>query len=64
MRRRSRHGLNCDARGLVRCLKADYYKMGWTNFMRRLEGRNKDGFAATAIIEVYEGEVEDTASDE
>ena len=38
--------------------------MGWTNFMRRLEGRNKDGFAATAIIEVYEGEVEDTASDE
>lgn len=27
--------------------------MGWTNFVRTLQGKN-DGFKATGIIEVYE----------
>jgi hypothetical protein len=38
---------------LARCIKAGYFKMGWTNFTREILDR-KDGFAATAILEVYE----------
>ena len=34
-------------------IKADYYKMGWTNFTREILGY-KDGFAATGVIEIYE----------
>ena len=49
-----RLGLNTDEDGCCRCLKAGYYKMGWTNFTRRLEGKS-DGFIATAIIE-YDGD--------
>ena len=46
--------INTDRGGqLCRCIKAGYFKMGWTNFTREMEGR-KDGFAATAIMEVYE----------
>ena len=41
--------INVDSGGLCRCIKAGYYKMGWTNFTRGLEGR-KDGFSATAIM--------------
>jgi len=54
MRRRplSRTPINT-ADGLCRCIKADYYKMGWTNFTREILGC-KDGFVATAIAEVYE----------
>lgn len=43
--------INTDRGGLCRCIKANYYKMGWTNFTREALGA-KDGFAATAIIEV------------
>lgn len=38
---------------LARCIKAGYFRMGWTNFTREILG-SKDGFAATAIVEVYE----------
>ena len=44
--------------GLARTIRANYYKMGWTNFTREILGQ-KDGFAATAIVELYD--VEDTA---
>lgn len=43
--------INTDSEGNCSCLKAGYYKMGWTNFTRRLEGMI-DGFMATAIIEI------------
>ena len=50
-----RRGLNTDEDGCCRCLKAGYYKMGWTNFTRELLGK-KDGFIATAIIEIRDEE--------
>lgn len=31
--------------------------MGWTNFVRTLQGKN-DGFKATAVIEIYEDDSE------
>ena len=40
---------------LCRCIKAGYYKMGWTNFTREMLGA-KDGFIATAVLEVYESD--------
>lgn len=49
-----RRGLNTDEDGCCRCLKANYYKMGWTNFTRSVLGA-RDGFIATAIIE-YDGD--------
>lgn len=45
--------INVDKGGVARCIKAGYYKMGWTNFTRSLVGK-KDGFVATAILEEYE----------
>ena len=39
--------------GRCRCIKAGYFKMGWTNFTREILGA-KDGFAATAIMEIYD----------
>lgn len=45
--------INTDGGGLSRCVKAGYYKMGWTNFTREILGA-RDGFTATAIMEVYE----------
>ncbi|MBO7510009.1 MAG: hypothetical protein J6T35_02400 [Bacteroidales bacterium] len=45
--------INTDEVGCCRCIKAGYYKMGWTNFTREILGA-KDGFTATAIMEVYE----------
>lgn len=48
-----RKAINTDEVGCCRCLKAGYYKMGWTNFTREILGA-KDGFIATAIIEMYE----------
>lgn len=49
-----RKAINTDREGVATCIKAGYYKMGWTNFVRGLEGKDSDGFRATAIIEVYE----------
>ena len=60
--------INTDDTGCSRCVKAGYFKMGWTNFTREILGA-KDGFTATAIIEVYEepgrdkDSVKDTPSD-
>ena len=48
-----RIAINTDGAGGARCIKAGYYKMGWTNFTREILGM-KDGFAATAIMEVYD----------
>ena len=45
--------INTDDIGCCRCIKAGYYKMGWTNFTREILGA-KDGFTATAVMEVYE----------
>lgn len=45
--------INTDRGGQSKTIKADYYKMGWTNFTRELLGY-RDGFAATAIMEIYE----------
>lgn len=56
-RRLSLRPINTDWGGLARTIRANYYKMGWTNFTREILGC-KDGFAATAIVELYE---EDTA---
>lgn len=50
---RKRVAMNTDEDGCARCIKAGYYKMGWTNFTREALGA-KDGFTATAILEVYE----------
>jgi len=52
-RRLSLNPINTDGGGQCRCIKAGYFKMGWTNFTREILGC-KDGFAATAVIEVYE----------
>lgn len=46
--------LNADSDGLARCIKANYYKMGWTNFTRNIGGGTRDGFAATGILEEHE----------
>ena len=43
--------INTDIDGCARCIKAGYYKMGWTNFTREMGGA-KDGFIATAIMEI------------
>lgn len=48
-----RRGFNTDEDGCCRCLKANYYKMGWTNFTRSVLGA-RDGFIATAVIEIDE----------
>ena len=45
--------INTDESGCARCIKAGYYKMGWTNFTREILGA-KDGFTATAIMEVWD----------
>ena len=45
--------INTDGGGHSRCIKAVYYKMGWTNFTREMLGA-KDGFIATAVLEIYE----------
>ena len=45
--------INTDTGFVCRCIKAVYFKMGWTNFTREILGY-KDGFTATAILEVYE----------
>lgn len=50
-----RFGINTDESGCARCIKAGYYKMGWTNFTREILGA-KDGFTATAIMEVIYGD--------
>ena len=42
--------INTDEEGNCRCIKAGYYKMGWTNFTREMLGA-RDGFTATAILE-------------
>lgn len=52
--------INTDIEGNARCIKADYYKMGLTNFMRAIWGGHKDGFIATGIVEI---EDEDRSSD-
>ena len=51
----TRNPINTDRGGVCRCIKAGYYKMGWTNFTREILGY-KDGFAATAIAEIYDGD--------
>ena len=48
--------INTDSDGNSRCIKANYYKMGCTNFIREWGGY-KDGFVATCILEIaYEEE--------
>lgn len=47
--------INTDESGCARCIKAGYYKMGWTNFTREILGA-KDGFTATAIMEIRDGD--------
>lgn len=44
--------INTDNEGNARCIKAGYYKMGLTNFMRAIFGGHKDGFIATGIVEI------------
>jgi len=46
--------LNTDNDGCAHCIKANYYKMGWTNFVREWGGEKTDGFIATGMIEFYE----------
>ena len=46
--------INTDDEGNARCIKAGYYKMGLTNFMRAIWGGHKDGFIATGIVEIDE----------
>lgn len=46
--------INIDSSGCARCIMADYYKMGLTNFLRAEWGGRKDGFSAPAIVEYYE----------
>ena len=52
-RRLSSTPINTDMGGACRTIKADYYKMGFTNFTRSWVGY-KDGFTATAVVETYE----------
>ena len=60
---RKRIAINTDETGCCRCLKAGYFKMGWTNFTREILGM-KDGFTATAILEVYEEEADSDKRDQ
>lgn len=39
--------------GLALCLRTTYCHYAWTNFTRGLLGV-KDGFSATAVMEIYE----------
>ncbi len=50
--------INTDEVGNARCIKAGYYKMGCTNFMRNLWGGKYDGFVATGVIEIIYEQVE------
>lgn len=52
--------INTDTEGNSRCIKAQYYKMGFTNFMRNLGGgRCSDGFIATGVMEIiYEDKLQ------
>lgn len=54
-RKLSSRPINTDRGGLARTIKANYYKMGSTNFTREMLGA-KDGFAATGIFECYEAD--------
>ena len=57
--------INTDSDGNSRCIKADYYKMGCTNFMRSIWGGKKDGFVATGVIEIeYEDRQTDSGRDD
>lgn len=44
--------INTDTIDACRCIKADYYKMGCTNFLRSIWGGKKDGFVATGVMEI------------
>lgn len=46
--------INTDKDGCASCIKANYYKMGMTNFLRKNWGGKTDGFSATAVMEIYE----------
>ena len=50
--------INTDEGMNARCIKAGYYKMGCTNFLRNIWGGKSDGFLATGIIEVIYGDIE------
>jgi hypothetical protein len=52
-----RKPINVDRGGLARCIKAGYYKMGWTNFTRQILDI-KDGFSATAVLEYEESDTD------
>ena len=56
--------INTDGDGNARCIKADYYKMGLTNFMRSIWGGKNDGFIATGVIEIEDEDIEDSPSNE
>jgi hypothetical protein len=56
--------INTDDEGNARCIKADYYKMGLTNFMRQIWGGKNDGFIATGVIEIEDENFEDSPSNE
>ena len=53
--------INTDSSESARCIKAGYYKMGCTNFMRSIWGGKTDGFIATGIMEIV---YEESNSDE
>ena len=44
--------INTDTDGCSRCIKAQYYKMGFTNFTRSLVEKVSDGFIATGVMEI------------
>lgn len=46
--------INTDRGGAASCIKANYYKMGRANFL----GHQNDGLKATAIIEIYDEEMD------
>lgn len=52
--------INTDTEGCSRCIKAQYYKMGFTNFTRSLIGGGcSDGFIATGVMEIiYEDKLQ------
>lgn len=61
---RIKRPINTDTEGNARCIKADYYKMGVTNFMRAIWGGKTDGFVATGVMEiVYESNDKDQFPD-
>lgn len=52
--------INTDTEGCSRCIKAQYYKMGFTNFTRSLVEKASDGFIATGVMEIiYDNEQAD-----